>query len=234
MKRQVLVFLATFGILVAFGGVTSIGPATLFAAATPEDVAQQELPRWLNMVRNDDVKAYGFTSEDELTIATLGTPHQVFTLAPEAVQSYQPGQSVASLITEEPWWEFPVLVNGQARGLLSVAQVDGQWQGVGFGAFLDSQKVIRLQQRLAKQNASVKLVKFTPTEGTFALVEQDKRETLVHMSSLPGLFMEIDRNNLTPYSPQDFMPKVKKAFGERVAAEQERQQREKDQGQQKP
>ena len=182
----------------------------------------------------DDVKNYGFKDEQELARATLGNPYQVFVLSPEAVQAYQPGQHIASILTQEPRLEFPVLVDGQARSLLTVVQLDGRWQIVGFGAFPNSQKLVQLQERLAKTNAVIKLIRFDETWSTFALVEQDNQAMLIHLSSLPGLFKEIDRDNLTPYKPQDFMPKVRKAFEERVAAEQTRQKHENSLGQPYP
>lgn len=234
MRKQSFVFFITLGVLLIFGSTTWIGPSTSLAAPTAEETAQQALPEWLDMVRRDDVKGYGFKDESELDIATVGTPYQVFKLAPETVQAYQDGQSVSAVIHEEPWWEFPVLVHGQARGLLTVKQVDGQWQAVGFGAFVDSQKIVRLQERLAKHNATVKLIKFAPLLGTFALIEQDKREKLVYLSSLPGLMEGIDRDNLTAYDLKDFMPKAKKAVDDLVAAEQEMQKQKKEKEQAQP
>jgi hypothetical protein len=224
----------TLAILVAFGGTIWIGPSPLHAAATPEEVAQQELPRWLAIARNDDVKHYGFKNEQELQAATLGSPYQVSLLSPEAVQAYQPNQRVAAIIDNQAWKVFPVLVNGEARGLLTVAQLDGRWQAVEFSSLEQSRQLVRLQARLAKKNATVKLVKFA--ESTFALVEQDGGESLIYISgsNFAGEFDKLDKENLTAYTAQDFMPEVKKAFDQRVAAEQERQKHEKENGQAKP
>lgn len=236
MRKQALAFIITLTILLAFGGTTWLGPSILHAAATPEEVAQQQLPRWLAIARNDDIKYYGFTNEQELQAATLGSPYQVALLSPEAVQAYQPGQRVAAIVSDQAWKVFPVLVKGQARGLLTVAQLDSQWQAVEFSSLNQSRQLVRLQERLAKKNATVKLVKFAPTQGTFALVEQDGGESLVYIfsSSSPGSFSKLDKENLTTYTAQDFIPEVKKALDERVAAEQERQKLEKEKDQAKP
>ena len=220
-KKQLLIFSATLGFLLVFGGTTWLGPGRSLAAATPQEAAQQELPAWLENVRHDDVTLYGFVNEEELARATLGTPFQVFELTPAAIQTYQAGHNVAPLLAEQAVWVFPVLVDDQARGLFTVAQVDGQWQAVEFGFLPQSKQLDKLRKKLAKSKVTVKFVKVFPLDGTFALIEQGQKESLVHLTSYPGLFTNLDRNNLTAYGPEQFMPEMKKAL-QQVLDEQKR------------
>jgi hypothetical protein len=55
---------------------------------------------------------------------------------------------------------------------------------------------------------SVKLLKIYPIFGTFALIEREGEESLVHLASYPGLFESLDKTGLENYSPKELMPQI--------------------------
>ena len=197
-------------------GVVSFRAQVSLASQGPEEVARQELPEVLRAVSRLGCEKYGFRDENELQFAIPGLPYEVYTLSPQAVQSYRSGQRVADLIAQEQRWEFPVLVNEEARGLLTVAQQEGQWRVVGFGELALSRKVVDLQASFAHAEAnagaspgySVKLLNVYPIQGTFALIERGEQESLVYLTSYPGLFEALDKMALKTYSPEELMPRI--------------------------
>ncbi|HEX6293208.1 MAG TPA: hypothetical protein VFZ66_28760 [Herpetosiphonaceae bacterium] len=218
MSKRTILLVATLSALIALGTLISLYPSHSLAALTVEEVARQELPRMLDRIRSD-YQGYGFRDEQELNIATLGRPYQVYGLSPNAVQAYRPDQPVSAILFEEQWWEFPVLIDGEARGLLTLAQMNGQWKAVEFGSLPLSVRITQLQQKLAHTDVRVKLVKVPHIYGTFALLEQGQNEQLVHLGSYPGVFKTIDREELTAYAASKLMPEIREAIAQVKAAE---------------
>ncbi|MDO9541341.1 MAG: hypothetical protein Q7J98_03345 [Kiritimatiellia bacterium] len=108
----------------------------LMAQNAPEGVLQaavEGLQPFLNKIPADSLGQFGFVPGDDLNTASLGTPFLVHMIAPSAFEKYQTGMTVASIVTPTTTWYFPVLVTGQARAILAVDQIDGQWKAVSLG-----------------------------------------------------------------------------------------------------
>ena len=218
-KHKLIIVASVCALCMGLWGVFSSRPQVSLASQGPEDVARQQLPEMLRKVSRLGCEKYGFRDENELESAVLGFPYEVYTLSPQAVQSYRAEQRVADLIVQEQRWEFPVLVNGEARGLLTVAQQEGQWRAVGFGELTLSQKMIDLQASFANAEVngvspgySVKLLNVYPIQGTFALIESGKQETLVYLTSYPGLFETLNKVSLARHSPEELLPQIREAL----------------------
>ncbi len=199
----------------AASATTGVQPTP--ATVEPEqvaEVARQGLPNWLQHV-GAEYRRFGFKDARELELATLGTPYEVYALSPQAVQAYKPGDRVAELVTPLHTWEVPVLVHGEARGILTVAYHDGRWQTVQYGGGIDSysRNVVALQKRLAGSTAVVKLLAAHPIHSNFALIEEGGRESLVFLNP-SGFFATLDEKALTPYPPEELMPEIAKVFAQ--------------------
>ncbi|MCD4737910.1 MAG: hypothetical protein K8R89_01445 [Anaerolineae bacterium] len=217
-KHKLIIVVSVCALCLGLWGVVIFRPQVSLASQGPEDVARQQLPEILRKVSRLGCEKYGFRDENELESAVLGFPYEVYTLSPQAVQSYRADQCMADLIVQEQRWEFPVLVNGEARGLLTVAQQEGQWRVVGFGELTLSRKVVDLQAGFANAEVngvspySVKLLNVYPIQGTFALIESEKQETLVYLTSYPGLFETLDQAPLERHSPEELLPQIREAL----------------------
>jgi hypothetical protein len=224
MTKPRLTIVAILSTALILGILIGINTSTTIAASTPEGAARQDLPKWLNSIRADYL-TYGFKDEGELNIATLGNPNEVYLLDPLTARSYQPGQRIGSLIRAKQQWEFPVLVRGESRGILTVAYFEGRWQAVEFGGLAFGQKMIALQEHLMSAPGNVRLVKFFPSYSTFALVERGSKQSLIHLGSYVGLFPQLDRDHFTEYTPEEVMSQIKATFAEieKTAAEAKQQ-----------
>lgn len=74
-----------------------------------------------------------FVSQEEGRNIVLGDGFQVHTVSPMALLNDQ-ARTLGKMIIATDLWRFIVLENGKTIGLLTVANVDGSWQAVSFGA----------------------------------------------------------------------------------------------------
>jgi hypothetical protein len=115
----------------------AVGNQPLLAAEVPAAVqaaAEKGLPTMLKAIPDNIVQQFNFSSPEELGQASLGTPFQVFTIHPDEILNYVAGTPIEEIISETDHWFFPVTVNGEARTLLTVAQMGGQWQAISIGS----------------------------------------------------------------------------------------------------
>jgi hypothetical protein len=213
MTKYKLLCGASLSVLLLIGSLLSFRIRSSQAASTVEGAAHDALPNILKHIGND-YQNYGFNDQHEVDTATLTSPYEILALLPEAVHQYHSGQRIANIARQEQWWEFPVVVNGEPRGLLSVVQMNGQWQGVSFGALPLSRQVVRLQKQPNMSRVAIKFVRVPQIHATFALIEQGNQERLIHLASHPRLLQGIDKENLTAYSPEEIMPQIDQALRE--------------------
>lgn len=217
LKPMISIIITTILVLVSWL-VFSVSDSK--AALDHQQVARQGLHSWLDDLRvNSEFKNYGFTDENELDEVILGDPYPVFQIIPSALKNYQKSQRVSNLISNEQWWEFPLLVNGEARGLLTVVQLDGEWKIIKYGQLSTSQKLLNVQKQFVNRETTITLLKLFTISGTFALLNQSDQESLVYIESYPGLFHTIDQSSLTQYEPELLIPQIRQAFNDVMKAE---------------
>jgi len=110
-----------------------------YAAPPPNDVlaaAEKGLPAFLKAIPKSELERYGFNNQQELSEAILGEPHEVFTMTPEAIKSYQGGARLPDLLSKTNLWFFPVIVAGEPRTILTVALMQGKWEAVDIGGLV--------------------------------------------------------------------------------------------------
>jgi hypothetical protein len=95
--------------------------------------ATHGLPAFLSRIAPQERSAYGFTRADDLTKAFLGNPFNLYTITPQALLNYQPGEAVQTVLSKTAQWYFPVMLGKEVRAILVVDQVDGSWQAVSIG-----------------------------------------------------------------------------------------------------
>jgi hypothetical protein len=113
------------------------GGQSLMAGEVPAEAqkaAEKGLPTILQTLPDNIVQQFGFSGPEELSLASLGSPFQVFTIHPAEILNYSADTPIGDIISGTDHWFFPVTVNGEVRTLLTVAQVGGQWQAVYIGS----------------------------------------------------------------------------------------------------
>lgn len=163
------VFLSFFICLsLAFGG------QPLMAAEVPsavQEAAEKGLPTMLQALPENIVQQFNFSSPEELSQASLGTPFQVFTIHPDEILNYDAGTPIGKIISETDHWFFPVTVNGEVRTLLTVAQMGGQWQAVSIGnAGLGQEWTDIVAQYDSSTGYTHKLVRIYQAKADFVLL----------------------------------------------------------------
>lgn len=103
------------------------------------DVAKKELVDMVKLIPFGREKNYGFTGKDEFKLATLGEPMLVYTFADSFFNNSSFNEKESLVSTRQ--WRFPVIVDGDFRALLTVANCDGKWKAVDFGATVLAQEL---------------------------------------------------------------------------------------------
>ncbi|MCP4148662.1 MAG: hypothetical protein GY757_13025 [bacterium] len=81
--------------------------------------------------KNEQV--FNVLSHEELKHAVVDFGFLMHTINPEVLRN--PGNKMlSSMVEPTPLWRFSVLSKGKAVGLITVTQVNGQWEAVGAGA----------------------------------------------------------------------------------------------------
>jgi hypothetical protein len=57
----------------------------------------------------------------------------IYTISPDQILNYNVGSDVESIISPTDIWLFPVVSKGEARTLITVDSVDGEWRAVSIG-----------------------------------------------------------------------------------------------------
>ena len=113
--------------------------STAIAESTAPDAviqaAMQGLKPFLDKIPQEARAQFGFDPADSFNAAVLGAPVLVHTITPAALEQYQAGTAVTSLLTPTTLWYFPVRIAGQAKAILVVDRLQDQWQAVSLGYF---------------------------------------------------------------------------------------------------
>jgi hypothetical protein len=95
--------------------------------------AEEGLAHFLTTVPAQELARMGLETAEDVRAATLGAPYEQFTITSGALSAYGSGVSLSSLLTSTGAWLFPVMVGGEARTMLTVSKVNGQWEGGDIG-----------------------------------------------------------------------------------------------------
>jgi len=199
--------------------------ATIAHADVPphevKQAAERGLPDFLNAIPREDLERYGFKNEEELKAATLGEPYRVYTIVPERLASYKEGTKLSALISETNSWYFPVMVEDEARTILTVSLLEGRWQAVDIGGLALPQQLQMLSARLPtilgekgiSGGYSTKFVRVFQLYADFLAVDSDKGEFLVPLLLNPD---SLGIQNYVPYTPGEVMPQLTKAVQQQM------------------
>lgn len=205
---KTMVCLITLLLVAAFSVV-------VYADAPPAEVqraAEEGQAHFLSTIPAEELARLGFATAEDVQAASLGEPYEQFTLTPDAVASYEPGASLASLLTRTDSWLFPVLADGEARTMLTVSMVNGQWQGGDIGgasvaAALQAAEAsvpAMLQQEEAKTAYTTQFVRVFQDSADFLFIQAGGAEYLLPLMPEPSFNLEAG----TLYTPDQVVPQL--------------------------
>ena len=122
--------------VLGLGVCLGLGTDSLWAQPTPLEVltvASNGLPAFLASVPLGNRDLYGFTNGTDLAQAQLGVPLRVYAITPTALAGHPAESTLTPLLSETTLWYLPVLVGQDAKAILVVDRMAGEWKAVSFG-----------------------------------------------------------------------------------------------------
>jgi hypothetical protein len=107
--------------------------------------AEDALKALKKMVDLENYQLYGFGNATEVRDATLGDATKLFTISNAKLAEYKAGTNVYSLLTDTHRDIYPVLVSGEAKTLITVAQEDQGWRFAGYGDSAVAKNLVRIR-----------------------------------------------------------------------------------------
>lgn len=143
-------------------------------------------------------------------------------LSLEELRKYHPGIKVQDVVRDIQQFNFPLYVNDEARGFLTVEHFKGRWQVVALGDYAVSRElqVFQRQGNGNNQGQEVKLLRVPSIHGTFLLLERTNAESIVKLESYPGLMAQTEQGR--EYQAREVVPQIRNAVEEFIAAQEQR------------
>ena len=94
-------------------------------------IANDDLEKWVSLIKKDNIQNYGFNSNDELNKIELGMPIQTLLLSPSFYEDSLLSDNNYFIESEE--YRIPIIVNGTIRSFLILNNENNQWLVVGVG-----------------------------------------------------------------------------------------------------
>ncbi|NOK58191.1 MAG: hypothetical protein GFH25_541210n37 [Chloroflexi bacterium AL-N10] len=179
MKQFLTVSAAIMGVVLIVAALQGRQSITTPAVASepPEIAAQNDLPNLIEQIQFT-AQDFGFANEEEVTGITLGQPYELYDLDYQNAAQFTPDMQAEQLLAPTYRWEFPVLLNGEAKGMATLGPQDDSLRFVGFSAdpWL-AQSVVDFQAKhdQAGEEGTVKLFRVFPTYTNFALIQHNEQ-----------------------------------------------------------
>lgn len=222
MKHFLIMSAATIGIVLivaALQGLQSVTPPAT-ASEPPEIAAQKDLPHLIERIQFDP-QSYGFVNEQEVTEITLGHPYELYRLNYDQVDHYTPDMSAEQMLTPAQRWEFPVLLDGQGKGIATLATEDGRLRFVRFSANPQlAQNLVDFQAKneQVEEEDLVKILRVPALNTTFAVTQPDGHTQVTLLSEVEP---DVQRSYLTDfddsqtYNLKEIIPQIVQEITER-------------------
>ena len=181
-------------------------------------VAEEGLARFLDTIPARELARMGLASAEDVQAATLAIPYEQFTLTSDALSTYESGTSLSSVLTSTDTWLFPVMVHKEARTMLTVAIVTGQWEaGEIGGTYLpaalqaaEARLPALLQQKGVTSAYATRFVRVFQVYADFLAVETEDADYLLPLMPDPSrLRLEAD----TLATPDQVLPQLNTLVG---------------------
>ncbi|MEM8535558.1 MAG: hypothetical protein AAGF95_32305 [Chloroflexota bacterium] len=200
MMKPVLIVLAATILTITVGMVlmmVSSEDRQVITAPTPtpiplEQVAQAAQVDLNYLIRHIQPLAqdYGFADEQEVTDITLGYPYQLYNINYDQAKNYTPNLSAEYMLIPEQRWGFPILLDGEAKGMADLATEDGELQFVRFSSNARvAQNLVDFQAKhdRAGERGPIKLLRISPLHTNFALTQYDGQSQVTLLTeAAPG------------------------------------------------
>src|SRR5579864_5674781 len=106
------------------------------------------------LANSENYNNLGFQTPAEVKNASLGSPAKVYVIPTDKLAQYKPGMNVRSLFSDIHRTVFPVVVNGNAKTLITVQQTPEGWSFVSYGDNTLADNLQRVRSHKINQTGS--------------------------------------------------------------------------------
>ena len=124
-------------------------------SAQPQEAASNALTLLQKLVTEQNYRALGFESVDEVKEAQLGQPLAVYYVGLDKLKAYREGTDVNSLLTPYAETIYPVTVQGNVRSSVTIVHKEAGYEPASFGNADVVKALSRYRQREGAQNEFV-------------------------------------------------------------------------------
>jgi hypothetical protein len=188
---------------------------TLRAETPPAEVveaATDGLSEFLNGIPEGELEHFGFSSEDELATATVATPLRVYTISSRSIISFEEDSDVLSVASPTNLWLFPVVCSGEARTILTVDLMEGEWMAVDLGGSSLAAELDQVALDVAQLEAyETRFVRVYRANSDFVLLSKDEVSRLVPLRSAALALGLLERGKTYEYkvmAPSEVLPRL--------------------------
>jgi hypothetical protein len=154
----------------------------------PDEAARKSLEAFRALVTDENFKALGFVSRDEVSVAQLDVPLHVFRVQLDQLQKYEPRSDPEKLLIDSDRVIYPITVKEQIRSSLEVEKNGDSWQGTNFG----SPELVKLLTTARKDKSD--FVVWVPALNLYFIANRrDNRLQLTPILDYPNLGLSAGR-----------------------------------------
>ena len=103
-------------------------------SSQPQEAGSSAIGVLQKMVTEQNYRALGFDSVDQVKQAQLGSPFSVFEIGLNQLKEYKPGISPDTLLTPSSKTIYPVTVNSEVKSSVTISHKDNGYQASSFGS----------------------------------------------------------------------------------------------------
>jgi len=139
-------------------------------------IANEALQPFLDRISAAAMEQYGFTKDDNLNQANLGSAYKLYTITPEALFGFQESDTVSSVISKTDLWYFPVMIGNKMKAIFTVEFFDDEWRAVALGYARLTQDLAQVTKRYPKSAGyNLQLIRvYQANEFLFTVPEIDQ------------------------------------------------------------
>jgi hypothetical protein len=139
------------GLLLFMLGCQRSAEAPKPPSSQPQEAASAAIGVLQKMVNDQNYRALGFDSVDQVKQAQLGSSFAVFDIGLDRLKDYKPGTDPNGLLTPSSKTIYPVTVEGQVKSSITVSHQENGYKASSFGnaAIVKSLSLYRQSQDAA-------------------------------------------------------------------------------------
>lgn len=97
------------------------------------DIARNGIKTYWKHIPHEMKNKYGFEITESIDNVYLEEPLNLYKITPIAIENYQQGDSVKSLLSMTNLWYFPLSVNNIIRSILVIDKIENEFKAVSIG-----------------------------------------------------------------------------------------------------